>query len=248
MKVTVLGVCGAWPVPGQACSGFLVEHDGFRLLLDVGYGTLTRLMQVTAVERLDAVLVSHGHPDHCADLNPLLRARALGPVHPTALPVHAMAGALDAVLALDPPGMLDSAYALEPFGAGDRFAIGPFAVATWPLPHFVPNAGLRLSAGGRTLAYTGDTGPSPSVADVANGADLFIAEATFAEQVPEASSRGLSSALYMGEMAARAQVRHLLLSHLWPGSDPVAMAQAARRAYSGRIDVAKGGDVFDLGS
>jgi ribonuclease BN (tRNA processing enzyme) len=117
VKITVLGGCGAWPAAGQACSGYLVEHEGFRLVLDPGYATLPQLLKDTAAEQVDAVLISHGHPDHCADLNPLLRARALGEAPPPALPVHTLPGAMDAVLALDNP---------------------------------------------RVLAYTGDTGPSPT--------------------------------------------------------------------------------------
>ena len=77
MRLTVLGGCGGWPAAGLACSGYLVEHDGFRLLIDPGYATLPRLLTVADATEVDAVLVSHGHPDHCADLNPLLRARAM---------------------------------------------------------------------------------------------------------------------------------------------------------------------------
>jgi ribonuclease BN (tRNA processing enzyme) len=77
MRLTVLGACGAWPDAGQACSGYLVEHDGFRLLLDLGYATVPRLLQRAGADSIDAVFITHGHPDHCADLNPLLRARAL---------------------------------------------------------------------------------------------------------------------------------------------------------------------------
>jgi ribonuclease BN (tRNA processing enzyme) len=76
MRFSVLGGCGAWPEAGQACSGFLVEYDGFQLVLDLGYATMPRLLEHIAADRVDAVIVSHGHPDHCADLNPLLRARA----------------------------------------------------------------------------------------------------------------------------------------------------------------------------
>ncbi len=77
MRLTVLGGCGAWPEAGQACSGFLVEHDGFRLVVDLGYATVPRLLERAAPAQVDAVFISHGHPDHCADLNPLLRARVL---------------------------------------------------------------------------------------------------------------------------------------------------------------------------
>src|SRR5690348_5881133 len=108
MRLTVLGACGAWPSAGQACSAYLLEHDGFTLLLDIGYATVPRLLARVPAERVDAVFVSHGHPDHCADLNPLLRARCLrDPDLPPPLPVYAPPGALNAVLALDRPGMLD---------------------------------------------------------------------------------------------------------------------------------------------
>jgi ribonuclease BN (tRNA processing enzyme) len=77
MRLRVLGGCGVWPGAGQARSRYLVESDGFRLLIDPGYATLPRLLESTGAERIDGVLISHGHPDHCADLHPLLRARAL---------------------------------------------------------------------------------------------------------------------------------------------------------------------------
>jgi ribonuclease BN (tRNA processing enzyme) len=104
MRLTVLGGCGA--EAGQACSGFLVEHDGFRLLVDLGYATVPRLLQLLPPEQVDAAFISHRHPDHCADLNPLLRARALRDDPAPTLPVYALPGALDAVLALDRPEML----------------------------------------------------------------------------------------------------------------------------------------------
>jgi len=86
LKVTVLGKSPSWQDAGGACSGYLVEHDGFRLLIDPGYATLPRLLTVADAAEVDAVLVSHGHPDHCADLNPLLRARAFRDDPAPALP------------------------------------------------------------------------------------------------------------------------------------------------------------------
>jgi ribonuclease BN (tRNA processing enzyme) len=248
MRMTVLGGCGAWPAAGQACSGYLVEHDGFRVVIDPGYATVPRLLERVAAERVDAVLLSHGHPDHCADLNPLLRARALGGAAPPALPVHALPGAADRVLALDEPGTLAGASAVSAFTAGESFEVGPLRVDTWPLPHFVPNAGLRLLAGGRVLAYTGDTGPSGgAIVELASAADLFLAEASFAEQVPATAAPYLSSARQAGEAAAAAGAGRLLLTHLLPGTVPERAEAAARRAYDGELGVARGGVVVDLG-
>ena len=246
MRLTVLGGCGAWPEAGQACSGYLVEHDGFRLVVDLGYATVPRLLTWTAADRVDAVFISHGHPDHCADLNPLLRARALREDPPAALPVYALSGALDAVLALDRPGLLGGAYDLREFTAGDGFDIGPFRAETRRLPHWVPNAGVRLAAGGRVLAYTGDTGPSPEVAELGRDADLLLAEATYVDRVPERYRHYLTSARQAGRQSAQACARHLLLTHLWPGTDPVAARAAARDEYDGTIGVATADLVLDL--
>lgn len=241
MDISVLGGCGAWPAAGTACSGFLIEHGGFRLLLDAGYATLPRLLDLIAAEELDAVLISHGHPDHCADLNPLLRARALSDDPPPALPVYAPTAALDAVLALDRPGMLDRAVAVREFEPGRTLTIGPFTVVTRLLPHWMPNAGVRLEADGSVLAYTGDSGPDPAVVGLARGADLLIAEATYPEHVPADSAAYLTSAAQAGAQAAQAGVGRLMLTHLWPGASADTAKAAAARAFEGRIDVARSG-------
>ncbi|MFE0257986.1 MBL fold metallo-hydrolase [Streptomyces sp. NPDC059010] len=247
MQLTVLGGCGAWPTAAQACSGYLVEYAGFRLLLDPGYATLPRLLQHGTVDAVDAVLISHGHPDHCADLNPLLRARGLSDDPPPSLPVHAPRGAVDAVLALDKPTMLAEAYRLHEFDPGDRFGIGPFTVDTWLLPHFVPNAGIRLATPESVLAYTGDTGPSPDIPRLAQGADLFLSEATYVHQVPTADAPYLLTARLAGQYAHQAGAARLMLTHLWPGTDPATAREAAAEAFEHSIGVAAPGLVADLG-
>ena len=245
MRLTVLGGCGAWPEANRACSGYLIEHDGFRLLVDPGYATVPRLLEVTSADQVNAVFVSHGHPDHCADLSPLLRARVLGAGDPPVLPVYTLPGALDAVLALDRPGMLDDAYRLHEFEAGSAFDIGPFAARTCLLPHWVPNAGVRLSAD-RVLTYTGDCGPTPALVDLARDADLLLAEATHLDPVPEDSREYLTSARLAGRQAQQAGVKRLLLTHLWPGLDRTAVVTEAGEEYDGEIDVAVTGLVAKL--
>jgi ribonuclease BN (tRNA processing enzyme) len=249
VELTVLGGCGAWPTPAQACSGYLVVCDGFRLLIDPGYATLPPLLEVVRAEDVDAVLVSHGHPDHCADLNPLLRARALGGAHPPPLALYSLPGALDAVLALDRTGMLDDAFTLHEFTAGARFGIGPFAVATRLLPHFVPNAGIRLTGPqGSVLAYTGDTGPSPEVPLLAREADLFLSEATYPDAVPAADAEHLLSARLAGRYAGEAGAARLLLTHLWPGTPHEDALRAARASFAGALGVAVPGTTVRLGT
>ena len=246
MRLTVLGGCGPWPEADQACSGFLVEHAGFNLLMDLGYATLPRLLAILDAELVDAVVITHGHPDHCVDLNPLLRARVLGEVAARPLPLYALPGALDRVLALDRPGMLSDGYSLREFVAGDRLQLGPFTVDSRSLPHSVPNAGLRLSAGGTTLTYTGDSGPSSDIVELASGADLLLHEATFIDRVSSGDELHLSSARDAGEHAVTANVARLVLTHLSPGTDPIAAHRSAAQSFAGPIDVARCGFVVEL--
>jgi len=246
VRVIVLGCRGGWPGAGEAASGYLVEHDGFRLLMDVGYAVLPRLQQYVPVDELDAVLISHGHPDHCVDLNPLLRARVLrdDPLPP--VPVYAPAGALDAVLALDRAGVLDGGCIVHELADGTVHQIGPFRVDARLLPHSWPNAGLRVSVGDQSLAYTGDSGPSEAMVELAHGADLLIAEASFAGEVPDDARAHLSNAGQRGRLARAAAVRRLLLTHLLPGTDEAAALAAARREFPGDAALAFAGLVADV--
>ncbi|MET8310507.1 MBL fold metallo-hydrolase [Micromonospora sp. NPDC005173] len=246
MRIVVLGGLGAWPSACQGCAGFVVEHQGFRLLIDPGYATLQPLLTRLNASAVDAVYVSHGHPDHCADLQPLLRARVLPDRSAPALPVYAPTGSLDPLLAIDESGLIDTAYRLHEFTPGDGFDVGPFTVRTWSLPHWVPNAGGRFSAGGTVLAYTGDTGPSPTLVELARDADLLIAEATYVDQIPDRHVGFLSSAAEVGRYASAARTKEVLLTHLWPGTEPDAAVAAARRAYRGPVGVARPGLVVDL--
>ncbi|MFG2054937.1 MBL fold metallo-hydrolase [Micromonospora sp. NPDC048930] len=244
MRITVLGGLGAWPTADQACSGFLVEHEGFRLLIDPGYATLQPLLARVPAARVDAVYVSHGHPDHCADLQPLLRARVLADRSGPPLPVHAPAGSLDRLLAIDEPGLVESAYQVRAFAPGDAFELGPYRVDTWSLPHWVPNAGARFAGRDAVLAYTGDTGTSPDLVELARDADLLIADATYPEEIPDRHAGNLSSAAEVGRYAAEASTRRVLLTHLWPGTPPDRAVAAARRAYRGPVQVAAPGLVL----
>jgi ribonuclease BN (tRNA processing enzyme) len=242
MRLTVLGGGGAWPQAGQACGGYLVEHEGFFLLIDPGYATLPELLRRIGADQVGAVLITHGHPDHRADLNPLLRARVL-PLSGTApLPVFAPPGAIDAVIALDWDGVdLSAAYRHRPLRPPEPVRIGPFEVATQELPHFVPNVGVRVETDGAALAYTGDSGPHHGKDLLARDVDVFLAEATYPDAVPERHHGHLSSAIDAASSATRAGAHRLVLTHLWPGVDPAAAARAARELFAGRVDIARPG-------
>ena len=246
MRFTVLGGSGGFPAAGGACSGYLIEHEGFRLLVDPGYAIVPRLLEIVPAERIDAVLVSHGHPDHVADLNPLLRARALRDHPAPRLPTYALPDALGPVLALDQIRALKGTCDVHEFEAGEAFPIGPFDIVSRPLPHSIPNAGLRISAGAHSITYTGDAAPTDDLVELADGTSLLLAEATYVESVPSGNVGALNSALEVGRQADRAKAGRLILTHLMPGTDREASRAAAARAYAGPIDVAVVGLAVDL--
>ena len=244
MRLTVIGGSGGYPGRGRPCSGYLVQADGFALLIDPGYGVATALSIGDGLT-FDAALVSHAHPDHCADLNPILRARAWADRPLPPLPIHALSGALDAVLALDHPEVLAGSYVLHDLEPGGELSIGPFQVLTAPLPHPRPNLGFRISVGGRSLVYTGDCGPSDELVHLADGADLLLAEASYASTVPPETLGSLSSAADVGREAAACGVQRLVLTHLMPKTDEADAVAAAARYYDSPIAVARPGLVVE---
>jgi ribonuclease BN (tRNA processing enzyme) len=246
MRLTVLGGAGGFPPASGACSVYLIEHDGSRLLVDPGYAIVPRLLEILPPEAIDAVLVSHGHPDHVADLNPLLRARLMRDDESPRLPAYALPDALGPVLALDQITALKDACEVREFAAGERFQIGPFAIESRALPHSIPNAGVRISAGRASITYTGDAGPSDDLVELAGGTDLLLAEATYVDAVPSGNAGVLNSALEVGRQARRAGAARLILTHLLPGTEPDASRAAAGRSFDDWIAVATPGTVVEL--
>ena len=228
------------------CSGYLVEHDGFRLLIDPGYGTAVALLKHCRVVDVDAVFVTHGHPDHCADLNPLLRMRVLGRDAAPPLPIYSPTGAVSRVLALEPTSSYDAAYELHEFGPDDKFSIEGFDVETRLLPHSVPNAGVRLRTETCSLTYTGDCGPTDALVELASGTSLLLAEATHVDYVPDDLRGLLNDAAGAGRVASQAGVDRLMLTHLWPGENHDDARRVAGHEFAGRIDVARPGTVVQV--
>lgn len=249
-RLVVLGSCGAWPEPGRACSGYVLEHAGARIVLDLGYGTLPRLLTElgsTAADGIDAVVITHAHPDHMVDLHGLFRARRYARPAAPPIPLYAPPRVVDVVADLE-DGDTDAVRAV--FDAhplpGGPYRVGPFRLESWLLPHYVPNAGVRLTTPGLTVAYTGDTGPDDALADLGREADLYIVDATDWHQDPPAHPAERGPALNLtareaGDVAAAAHARRLLLTHFWPGNNRQASVTAAAARFSGQIIVADEG-------
>ena len=248
MRLTVLGCSGTYPGPDSPCSGYLVEHDGFRLVLDLGTGALGPLQRSIGLLDIDAVYVSHLHADHCLDLVGLSYARRYHPDGETRpLPVYGPAGLADRICAAfeaPPPDRLAPVYDFREVPVGTR-SIGPFHVTTARMNHPVECHGLRVEADGRSLVYSGDTGATPRLVALAEGADVLLCEASW----PDAPDRpgGLHlSGREAGEHAAAAAVGRLLLTHVVPWADRDGIAEEARRGYDGPLEVVRSGASYDV--
>jgi ribonuclease BN (tRNA processing enzyme) len=249
-RLVVLGSCGAWPEPGRACSGFVLEHGGARVVLDLGYGTLPRLLTLlgsSAADGIDAVIITHAHPDHMVDLHGLLRARWFGRRSAAPIPLHAPEPVLSRLISLEDDGadVVRRAFDWHPLPAPAR-QIGPLRLESMPLPHYLPNSGVRLSAPGLAVAYTGDTGPDPALAELGRGAGLYIVDATdrwqrgSAPAVPQGPVLNLT-AREAGEAAAAAGADRLLLTHFWPDNDRELTRASAAAEFAGEILLAEEG-------
>ncbi len=241
-SLTVLGSCGAWPEANRACSGFLLDYDGFRLVIDLGFGAASRLLAVCPAGSVDAVVITHEHPDHCVDLNALLRARFDMRPRPGRIPLCCPSGVLMRLSAIEPSPRLTEVFAIRGFPGS--YALGPLSVKGIPLRHHVPSVGVRITAPGLTLAYTGDTGPTPALIHLGRDADLFIIEATLRGK--PADPPYLSTAREAGRWAALAGARQLMLTHFWPGTDRSGSVADAREEFDGEVFAAEEAMVLSL--
>lgn len=233
MDLTVLGCAGTFPGPTSACSAYLVEHDGFRLVLDLGAGALGALQRHIGLLDVDAVYLSHLHADHCIDMVAYSYARRYHPSGAVSvLPVYGPAGTAErlcnAFEARPPDGLLD-VYDFRDVTAGS-FELGPFSVRTVRTNHPVECYALRLEAGGRSLTYSGDTGVCDDLVRLAQGSDVFLCEASWTHSADNPPGVHLSGR-EAGEHAARADVGRLLLTHMVAWADADTIVAEARDAF-----------------
>ncbi|MEV6316641.1 MBL fold metallo-hydrolase [Streptomyces sp. NPDC051776] len=250
MKLTVVGCSGSFPSADSACSSYLVEADGFRLLLDMGNGALGELQRHCGLYDLDAVILSHLHADHCIDMCGYFVARYYrhDGGRPEALPVYGPDGteqrlttAYDDVPSEKSMSEVFDFRTLEP----GEFRLGPFTVRTDRLCHPVEAFGFRIEHAGRVLTYSGDTGPCAALDRLAEGADLYLCEASFThgkEDVPELHLNGRQA----GESAAAAGVKRMVLTHIPPWTDPEVNLRDAREVFDGPVELARAAAVYEI--
>ena len=255
MRWTVLGASAVRPNPGGACSGYLLEADGARILVDCGAGVVGRLLQVVSPADLTAVLISHGHPDHCLDLVALRQTLRYGPERRRTerLPLYVAPGMDDQLARLGGAFVDDGDvargddfwsvdFALRTYDPDVGLALGGVRVTFAPTRHYVPCWAMRFTdARGRSIVYGADGGPSVSVTELARGADLLVLESTFASRAAHPGDAGHQSPDEAGQTAAEAGAQRLLLTHLFSDADLDALRRDAAARCTASVEVAREG-------
>lgn len=249
MELRVLGSSGTWPPAGGETCGFLVSHEDTHIWLDAGTGTFANLQLALEIQDLSAIVITHGHPDHFVDVVPAFYARYYGGLGASHLPFYSpedFVSLLSLLVAEDGRDVMGEAYAFTTVRGGDHFSVGSIEIDAFEMAHVgVPALGYRLTAGGATLAYTGDTGPSDAVVEMARGADVLLSEASY----QDASSMlpFHLSARQAAEHAMAAGVGRLLLTHVLPTLDTAVSLAEARSVFEG-AEIAEEGMVTVIGS
>jgi ribonuclease BN (tRNA processing enzyme) len=219
LKLTIAGCSPAWPNPGGAQSGYLLESGGGRLLLDCGPGVLARLRTLEPWPNLDAIAITHWHLDHWGDLVPWVWGRMFGPGTETKTPeLWIPPGGTEMLETigsrLGRPDMFSSTFELHEYADAQTFETAGFEVTPERVLHYELLAfGFRAAANGTVLAYSGDSGPSDALPRLAQDANLFVCEATLLAPNPEGGTRGHLAAGEAVEAFERSGAKRLLLTH-----------------------------------
>ena len=240
MRLTVLGSAASYPDAGRACAGHLVQTSSTAVLLDCGSGVLSNLGHVMDPTHLDAVLVSHGHVDHFADvfaLQAALRYAPTGPVPP--IPLWLPSGLrprMEALLGERGARELAEAFELRTLEVNVPVVVGDVTLVPHPADHVDPAFSFVVEAGDARVCCTSDAASGPAVETAARGAQVLLAEATLpAEYAGRAPHMTPAEA---GALASASGAHTLVLTHLWPTIDRDEAGRQARGAFGGRVIVA----------
>ena len=255
LQLTPIGTSPAWYNPGEPSSGFLLEADGARVLIDCGSGVISRFLALRGAEqRIDAIVLSHVHADHCFDLIPLKYGIDYGQLGAWGrpqlwLPPGARERLTRLVSAWDEDfSYFTETYDVREYAPGTGFEVGPFACSALEVPHYIESFALRMACAGTSFGYSSDLGPCDTIAPFMRGVDLLLAEAAFSEAGDlTAPGRGHITATEAGHIAQQAGAHSLLQTHVPEalGFD-AARAAAAESFPSGPVHVAQSGERYDV--
>lgn len=263
MQVTVLGKSPSWQDAAGACSGYLVQEQGFTLLLDCGNGVFSKLRRHCDYIDVDAVLISHLHADHFLDLVPFSYALSYAP-RQQPVPVRGRAGEVRSSMPARPqlwvPGgasavlrkivgcwgaedLVDNAFSIQEYATADELTLGPLRIRFCEVPHFTITHAVDLAANGSRFTFSADCRPNEELVAFADGTDVLMIEATLPR--PERTGvRGHLTAREAGEHGRLAGARRLVLTHYSDELDSEWTRAEAAKSYGGPVEMAIENAVF----
>jgi ribonuclease BN (tRNA processing enzyme) len=239
LTLTVLGSCGSYPGPGGACSGYLVRGAGTTVWLDAGSGTLANLQRHVGLADVDAVVLSHEHPDHWSDVEGYWVACTYGEQRRTGVPVFSTAGVRNRV-----PKSTTPTFDWRVVGDGDEATVGGLRLRFSRTDHMVETVAVCIDGDGTSLVYSADTGAGWSPSVFGTAPDLFLCEATYTSD--KTGVPGHLSAAQAGEMARAAGARRLVLTHFWPTVDRLRSATEAAATFGAPVAIAAADEEYRL--
>jgi ribonuclease BN (tRNA processing enzyme) len=249
MRLTVLGSTAGAPSRTNPASGYLVEHGDVSIWMDAGTGTFMELADRVDPGKLDAVVISHIHVDHCADLFGLYGYLAFGPSGDVPVKVFVPeggAGHLAAFARATEEHVFNVVLDIEEVAPGADVTVGDVVLRFGEGIHTVPALVTRIEAGGASLVYSGDTGPGGDLLEISGGADVLLCEASIGGVRDERTFEYHLTAIEAGEIAARVGVDRLILTHIGALMDPQTSLDEASGAFAGDIAYAAQGTVFEI--
>lgn len=244
MKLTIIGNWGGYPAKGGASSAYLLEKDDYKMMLDFGSGALSKLQQYINVTELDAVILSHYHADHIADIGVLQHA----------LYVENLLQQKEKVVEIyahqenefEFHKLADDYTKAVKYRPHDVLNLGPFFIRFLKTKHSVPCYGMRITDGTSTIVYTADSAFQEEWIKFSKDADLLLADTNFyADQ--DGTEAGHMTSEEVGLIAERANVKELMLTHLPHFGDHGQLVKEAAEMYGGKITLAKEGLVWQAG-
>lgn len=247
----IAGSSSAVPRPGRANSGYLLRAPGCAIAIDFGTGALARLRERLEPTHLDALVISHMHADHFFDIVPLRYALKYEMQRPQPLPVYLPPGGIEIVRTIGNPlkedaDFYDGILQLNEYAPDAPLRISDCTIRFAKTVHYIPAYAMRVETRAGVLGFSADTAPCDAVAELVKDAGIFLCESALGPSGKEHGQRGHLNAIEAGEMAHRAGIGHLVLTHYGAKADPHALRQAAATAFSGEITVADDGMDFAL--
>lgn len=265
MRLTIVGCSGSMSGKDSPASSYLVQADGpddagnirtWTIVMDFGPGAMGHLLKYVDPARVDAMVISHLHADHCADLVGMQVYRRWypeGALSRLAVFSPGDGAARTRGIADDPADeTYEGEFEFHRIEPGDTLTVGPMVVEFFEAYHTIEALSIRVTGPSEdssdrrvVLTYTGDTDYAPAVVDAARGADLLLSEAAFEEERDEAEGVHLTGRR-AGKIAAEAGVGQLLLTHLQPWTSRTRTAIDAASMYDGSIAVVEAGEVYRI--